>query len=188
MTEAYLKNEQEWADIFVHETAIIEPPVFIGDGSKIWHWTHIMPDVKIGKNVTIGQNCFFQTGAKVGDNCKIQNNVSIYDGVELEDNVFVGPSAVFTNVRKPKANDPVATSAYARTVVRKGASIGANATIVCGVEIGEGATIGAGSVVSKNVPPHVTVVGNPAGILVRDNQGTPFVMSFTQYYIKKRTN
>jgi UDP-2-acetamido-3-amino-2,3-dideoxy-glucuronate N-acetyltransferase len=168
----------------IDPTAVIDEGAEIGEGTKVWHFTHIM-DSKIGKDCTIGQNCFIQKGAEIGDNCKIQNNVSIYDGVILEDDVFIGPSAVFTNVKKPRSAEPVPVSSYAKTIVRRGATIGANATIVCGIEIGENALIGAGAVVTKSVPPHVTVVGNPAGILVRDTIGTPFVISFEQYYIRK---
>ena len=170
-------------DIFVHPSAIIDDTE-IGTGTKIWHWTHLMKS-KIGKNCTIGQSCFIQNDVAIGDNCKIQNNVSIYKGVTLEDDVFIGPSAVFTNVRKPKINHPVEEKDYAKTLIKRGASIGANATIVCGIEIGENATIGAGAVVTKNVPPGVTVIGNPAGILIRDNTGRSFVVDFETYYIKK---
>lgn len=172
--------------MFIHKLADVEDGAEVGEGTKIWRWTHVMPKAKIGKNCTIGQGCFIQDDVVIGDNVKIQNNVSVYTGVVLEDNTFVGPSVVFTNVRKPRAGEVVATSCYNRTVIRSGASIGANATIVCGIEVGEGALIGAGSVVSKNVPPHVVVVGNPAGILVRDVVGTSFVVSFEQYYIRRK--
>jgi len=165
--------------------AIIDDGAMVGDGTKIWHFSHIMAGAVIGRNCTIGQNCFIASDAIIGDNCKIQNNVSIYKGVILEDDVFIAPSAVFTNVRKPRADTVVPTSSYARTIVRKGATIGANATIVCGVEIGENAMIGAGAVVSKNVPPGVTVVGNPAGILVSDIRGRNFVVGFDDYYVRK---
>jgi len=171
---------------YINETAIVEEGVEIGDNVKVWHFTHIMPGAKIGNNVTIGQGCFIQTGAIIGDNVKIQNNVSVYAGVVLEDNVFIGPSVVFTNVRKPKADTHIEPENYANTTVRRGATIGANSTIVCGIEIGENSMIGAGSVVTKSVPPAVTVVGNPAGILVRDVKGIPFVISFEAYYVKKR--
>jgi UDP-2-acetamido-3-amino-2,3-dideoxy-glucuronate N-acetyltransferase len=170
----------------IHPLADVEKGAIIGENSVIWRWTHVMPKAKIGKNCTIGQNCFIQDGVTIGDNVKIQNNVSVYTGVTLEDNTFVGPSVVFTNVRKPRAGEVIATSCYNKTIIRSGASIGANATVVCGIEIGEGALIGAGSVVSKNVPPHVVVVGNPAGILVRDVVGTSFVVSFEQYYIRRK--
>jgi len=171
-------------NIYVDPSAIVEG-ASIGDGTKIWHFTHIM-EAEIGKDCTVGQGCFIQDGVKIGDNCKIQNNVSLYKGVILEDDVFIGPSAVFTNVRKPRADSVVATSAYAKTIIRRGATIGANATIVCGIEIGADAMIGAGTVVTKSVPPGVTVVGNPAGILIKDNHGTPFVVSFEQYFVKKK--
>jgi len=169
---------------YINPTAVVETDN-IGDGTKIWHFTHVMDNVRIGKNCTIGQNCFIQEGVVIGDNVKIQNNVSVYNGVVLEDNVFIGPSAVFTNVRKPKSADPVAVSAYSKTIVHRDASVGANATIVCGVEIGEGAMIGAGAVVSKSVPAHVTVVGNPAGILVTDTTGKSFVVDFSKYNVRK---
>lgn len=171
----------------IDPTAIVEEGAEIGDGTKVWHWTHIMKS-KIGNNCTIGQNVFIQDGVEIGDNCKIQNNVSVYKGVILEDDVFIGPSAVFTNVRKPRADTVVASSCYANTIIRRGATIGANATIVCGIEIGENAMVGAGSVITKNVPPGVTVVGNPAGILVRDVRGIPFVVSFEEYWIKKKNH
>lgn len=170
----------------IDPTAIVEEGAEIGEGTKVWHWTHIMPNVKIGKNCTIGQNVFIQDGVEMGDNCKIQNNVSVYKGVILEDDVFVGPAAVFTNVRKPRADTVIATSCYAKTIIRRGTTIGANATIVCGVEIGENAMIGAGAVIAKNIPPNVTVVGNPAGVLVQDVHGISFVISLEDYYIKKR--
>lgn len=169
----------------IHKLADVEDGAQIGEGTKIWRWTHIMPGAEIGENCTIGQNCFI-ANTKIGDNVKVQNNVSVYTGVILEDDVFIGPSVVFTNVRKPRSCDVIPEDKYAKTIIRKGATIGANATVVCGVEVGEGAMIGAGSVVSKNVPPHVTVVGNPAGILVRDVLGNSFVVSFETYYIKKR--
>jgi UDP-2-acetamido-3-amino-2,3-dideoxy-glucuronate N-acetyltransferase len=169
----------------IHELADVEPGAQIGDGTKIWRWTHVRPKAVIGENCTIGQNCYIDE-AVIGNNVKIQNNVSVYTGVVLEDDVFIGPSVVFTNVRKPRSCEIIPPEKYAKTIVRKGASIGANATIVCGIEIGEGAMIGAGTVVTKNVPKYVTVVGNPAGILVQDTLGTAFVISFEQYYIKKR--
>lgn len=171
---------------FIHPLADVEEGAVIGEDSKIWRWTHVMPKAKIGNNTSLGQNCFVQNDVTIGSDCKIQNNVSVYKGVIIEDGVFIGPSVVFTNVRKPRAGEIIPEEEYARTIIRKGATIGANATVVCGIEIGEGALIGAGSVVSKNVPPHVVVVGNPAGILVRDVLGNSFVVSFEQYYIKKR--
>jgi len=174
-------------EVWVHASSVIDEGAEIGDGTKIWHFTHIMSGAKIGKNVTIGQGCFVQSDVVIGDNCKIQNNVSVYKGVTLEDGVFIGPSVVFTNVRKPRTDKPTPEEFYAKTVVRRNASIGANATIVCGVEIGSQAMIGAGTVITKSVPPGLTVIGNPAGILVRDTSGVSFVVSFEQYYIKRRS-
>lgn len=141
----------------IHETAIVDGAK-IGEGTKVWHFSHLM-DCQIGKNCTIGQNCFIASGVKLGNNVKVQNNVSIYTGVECEDDVFLAPSMVFTNVKNPRSE---IKQDYEKTIVRKGATIGANATIVCGVEIGEYAFIGAGSVVTKNVKPYSLVVGNPA--------------------------
>jgi UDP-2-acetamido-3-amino-2,3-dideoxy-glucuronate N-acetyltransferase len=172
----------------IDKTAVVDEGAIIGEGTKVWHFCHIMSGARIGKNCTLGQNVFIQDGVVIGDNCKIQNNVSIYKGVILGDNVFVGPSAVFTNVKKPKSAQPVSPDNYAQTIVCDGVSIGANATIVCGVIIGENATIGAGAVVTKNIPPGITVIGNPAGILVSDVKGTPFVVSFSEYHIKRINN
>lgn len=171
-------------DIFIHPTSEVEGAE-IGEGTKIWHWCHIMK-CKIGKNCTIGQNVFIQDGVEIGDNCKIQNNVSLYKGVILEDNVFIGPSAVFTNVRKPKANIKIPPEDYSKTIVRRGATIGANATIVCPIVIGENSMVGAGSVITKNIPDGLTVIGNPAGILVNDVKGNSFVISFSDYHIKSK--
>lgn len=148
-------------DIFIHESAYIDQPVEIGTGTKIWHFTHILGQTKIGKNCTISQNVMIGPNVEVGDNCKIQNNVSLYKGVTLEDGVFCGPSCVFTNVNTPRAE--IKRSAdFLETRVKRGASIGANATIVCGNIIGSYALIGAGSVVTKDVPDHALMVGVPA--------------------------
>jgi len=146
---------------FSHETAVIDPGCTIGDGTKIWHFSHIMPDCKIGERCNIGQNVVISPGVVLGNNVKIQNNVSIYTGVECEDDVFLGPSMVFTNVTNPRSGIN-RRDQYSKTIVKKGASIGANATIVCGHDIGEYAFIGAGAVVTKTVPPFALVVGNPA--------------------------
>ena len=146
---------------FSHESAIIHPDASIGEGTKIWHFSHIMENCKIGKGCNIGQNVVVSPDVTLGDNVKVQNNVSIYSGVICEDDVFLGPSMVFTNVINPRSH-VVRRGQYAKTIVRKGASIGANATIVCGHEIGEFAFIGAGSVVTKEVLPYALVVGNPA--------------------------
>jgi UDP-2-acetamido-3-amino-2,3-dideoxy-glucuronate N-acetyltransferase len=146
---------------FSHESAIIHPDASIGEGTKIWHFSHIMANCKIGKGCNIGQNVVVSPDVALGDNVKVQNNVSIYSGVICEDDVFLGPSMVFTNVINPRSH-VVRRGHYAKTIVRKGASIGANATIVCGHEIGEYAFIGAGAVVTKEVLPYALVLGNPA--------------------------
>lgn len=145
----------------IHPTAIIDPGASIGEGSKIWHFSHVMPDSIIGKNCSLGQNVVVMSGASLGDNVKVQNNVSIYTGVHCEDDVFLGPSMVFTNVINPRSAI-VRKHEYKPTYVRKGATIGANATILCGIEIGEYAFIGAGAVATKNVPAYALVMGNPA--------------------------
>ena len=146
---------------FAHETAVIDEGCDIGEGTKIWHFSHIMPNCKIGKNCNIGQNVVVSPEVILGNNVKVQNNVSIYTGVICEDDVFLGPSMVFTNVINPRS-DVNRRNQYAKTIVKKGASIGANATIVCGHDIGEYAFIGAGAVVTKTVPAYALVVGNPA--------------------------
>ncbi|MBC9812943.1 N-acetyltransferase [Crocinitomicaceae bacterium CZZ-1] len=146
---------------FAHETAIIDAGCTIGEGTKIWHFSHIMPNCTIGERCNIGQNVVVSPGVILGNNVKIQNNVSIYTGVICEDDVFLGPSMVFTNVINPRSAVN-RKDQYAKTTVKKGASIGANATIVCGHDIGRYAFIGAGAVVTKNVPDFALVVGNPA--------------------------
>src|SRR3989344_6684126 len=146
---------------FSHETAVIDDGAQIGEGTKIWHFSHIMPDSKIGEGCNLGQNVLVSTGVELGKNVKVQNNVSLYEGVTCEDDVFLGPSVVFTNIKNPRSAI-VRKGQYERTLVKKGASIGANATIVCGVTIGEDAFIGAGAVVTKDVPPYALLVGNPA--------------------------
>jgi len=146
---------------FAHETAIIDKDCLIGEGTKIWHFSHIMSNCEMGEGCNIGQNVVVSPGVKLGKNVKIQNNVSIYTGVECEDDVFLGPSMVFTNVINPRSAVN-RKNEYAKTIVKKGASIGANATIVCGHDIGEYAFIGAGAVVTKTVQPFALVVGNPA--------------------------
>ena len=146
---------------FAHETAVIDEGAQIGAGTKIWHFSHIMSNCRIGRHCNIGQNVVVSPQVVLGDNVKVQNNVSIYTGVICEDDVFLGPSMVFTNVVNPRSRVN-RRGQYARTLVKKGASIGANATIVCGHDIGEYAFIGAGAVVTKDVPPYALVVGNPA--------------------------
>lgn len=148
-------------DFFAHETAIVDAGCSIGEGTKIWHFSHIMPDCVIGERCNIGQNVVVSPGVILGKNVKIQNNVSIYTGVVCEDDVFLGPSMVFTNVTNPRSAVN-RREQYSKTLVKKGASIGANATIVCGHDIGAYAFIGAGSVVTKTVPDYALVVGNPA--------------------------
>ena len=146
---------------FAHETAVIDDHCEIGDGTKIWHFSHIMSESKIGEQCNIGQNVVISPQVVLGNNVKVQNNVSIYTGVVCEDDVFLGPSMVFTNVINPRSKI-VRRGQYSKTLVRRGASIGANATIVCGNNIGEFAFIGAGAVITKEVHPYALVVGNPA--------------------------
>ncbi|MAJ81409.1 MAG: N-acetyltransferase [Legionellales bacterium] len=146
---------------YKHPTSVIDKNVVIGDNTKIWHFCHITSGAQIGENCTIGQNVFIGGKAKIGKNVKIQNNVSIFDSVEIEDDVFCGPSCVFTNVINPRAFIN-RKSEFLKTIVRKGATIGANSTVICGNEIGKFSFIGAGSVVTKNIRPHSLVYGNPA--------------------------
>jgi len=156
-----LMNHIKMADYFAHETAVIDDGCEIGKGTKIWHFSHIMPHSKIGENCNIGQNVVVSPHVVLGKNVKVQNNVSIYTGVICEDDVFLGPSMVFTNVINPRSAI-IRKDEYQETLVKKGASIGANATIICGNEIGEYALIGAGAVVTKPVLPYALVVGNPS--------------------------
>lgn len=148
-------------EYFAHPSAVIDEGCKIGKGAKIWHFTHVMPDCVIGENCNIGQNCVISPSVVLGKNVKVQNNVSIYSGVTCGDDVFLGPSMVFTNITNPRSA-VVRRGQYEKTHVGRGASIGANATIVCGHDIGEFAFIGAGSVVTKNVPAYSLWVGNPA--------------------------
>ena len=155
-------NGQQTTDnVFVHESSYIDDNVTIGEGTKIWHFCHIQSGATIGKNCSFGQNVNVGNNVKIGDGVKVQNNVSIYEGVELEDNVFCGPSCVFTNVTVPRAKYPV-NGVYKKTLVREGASLGANCTIVCGVTIGKNAMIAAGAVVTKDVPDNALMAGVPA--------------------------
>lgn len=148
----------------IHPSAVVDAGAQIGEGTRIWHFSHVMPGAVIGANCIIGQNSFIDNNVVVGNNCKIQNNVSLYNGVIFEDDVFIGPSVVFTNVINPRAFIE-RKSEFKSTRICRGASIGANATIVCGVTIGAYALIGAGAVVTKDVPPYALVVGNPARII-----------------------
>ena len=148
---------------FAHETAVVDEPCTIGAGTKIWHFSHVMKDCRIGEKCNIGQNVVISPGCTIGRNAKIQNNVSVYTGVEIEDDCFLGPSMVFTNVVNPRAFIE-RKDEYRRTLVRRGASVGANATIVCGVTLGEYCFVGAGAVVTRDVPPYATVYGNPARV------------------------
>ena len=142
-----------------HPSAIIDQGAMLGRGTRIWHFCHVCDGARIGEDCTLGQNVYVGPGVQIGDRCRIQNNVSVYEGVTLEDDVFVGPSAVFTNVKRPRAGK---AAGYERTLVKRGAIIGANATIVCGVTLGEGCFIGAGAVVTHDVAPGVEVRGVPA--------------------------
>ncbi len=148
-------------DFFAHETAVIDEGCKIGKGTKIWHFSHIMTGSEIGENCNIGQNVVISPGVKLGRNVKVQNNISIYTGVICEDDVFLGPAMVFTNIVNPRSAI-IRRDSYVQTVVEKGATIGANATIICGHRIGRYAFIGAGAVVTKDVKPYALVVGNPA--------------------------
>ena len=156
-------NEENY---FVHESSVIDDDVSIGEGTKIWHYSHIQSGAEIGANCALGQNVNVGNNVKIGNHVKIQNNVSVYEGVELGDYVFCGPSMVFTNVKIPRSEFPQRGSEYyQKTLVKKSASIGANATIVCGVTIGEYAMIGSGAVVTKDVPAFALIVGNPGRIV-----------------------
>ena len=152
-------------DYFVHESSYIDENVIIGKNTKIWHFCHIQSGASIGENCSLGQNVNVSNNVKIGNGCKIQNNVSIYEGVELKDNVFCGPSCVFTNDITPRAAFPKGHESYKKTIVMEGASVGANATIVCGHKIGRYAMVAAGAVVTKDVPDYALVAGVPARII-----------------------
>ena len=153
---------------FVHESSYIDDNVIIGEDTKIWHFSHVQRNTTIGSGCTIGQNVNIASNVNVGNYVKIQNNVSVYEGVELHDYVFCGPSMVFTNIKLPRSEFPQNDSnLYLKTIVKKSASIGANATIVCGITIGEYALIGSGAVVTKDVPPYSLVVGNPGRVICK---------------------
>ena len=146
---------------FIHPSAIIDEGAQIGAGTKVWHFCHLMPGSRVGENCIIGQNVFIDNNTRIGNGVKIQNNVSVYNGVVLEDDVFIGPSVVFTNVINPRSFIE-RKQEFRMTLLKTGASIGANATILCGIEIGRFALVGAGAVVTKNVPDHALLTGNPA--------------------------
>lgn len=148
-------------ETYIHPTAVIDPGCLISDGCKVWHFCHVMPAAELGEGCSLGQNVFVGEGVKLGKNVKVQNNVSIYSGVVCEDDVFLGPSMVFTNITNPRSG-VVRKGQYEETIVRKGASIGANATVVCGNEIGAYAFIAAGAVVTRPVPAYALVMGTPA--------------------------
>lgn len=157
---------------FVHESSYIDDDVEIGEGTKIWHFCHIQKGARIGKNCSLGQNVNVSNHVIIGNNVKIQNNVSVYEGVELEDGVFCGPSCVFTNDLTPRAEFPKGSTGYKKTLVKHGASIGANATIVCGHTIGEYAMVAAGAVVTRDVEPYMLVAGVPAKVVGKvDEEG-----------------
>jgi UDP-2-acetamido-3-amino-2,3-dideoxy-glucuronate N-acetyltransferase len=158
-----MTNPREPKGYFAHETAVIDEPTEVGVGTKIWHFSHVMRDSRIGARCNIGQNVVISPQCTVGDNVKIQNNVSIYTGVVIEDDVFCGPSMVFTNVINPRSHVE-RKDEYRRTLVKRGASIGANATIVCGVTLGRYCVVGAGGVVTRDVPDYAVVYGNPARV------------------------
>jgi len=154
------------APFYVNEYAVVDDEVFIGEGTKIWHFSHIQKGAKIGKHCVLGQNVNVGNNVKIGNNCKIQNNVSIYEGVTLEDYVFCGPSMVFTNILDPRCKYPqVGSEFYIKTLVKEGVSIGANATIICGNTLGRHCMIGAGAVVTKDVPDYALVTGVPGKII-----------------------
>ena len=156
---------------FAHESSYVDSDVSIGDNTKIWHFSHVQSGAIIGENCSIGQNVNIANNVKIGNHVKIQNNVSVYEGVELEDYVFCGPSMVFTNIKVPRSEFPQrGNKFYSKTLVKKSASIGANATIVCGVTIGEYAMIGSGTVVTKDVPAYALVVGNPGRVVGKVDQ------------------
>ena len=176
------------SDYYAHSSAIIDPGAKIGKGTKIWHFCHIGPKAVIGDTCSLGQNVYVGK-AKIGNRVKIQNNVSVYDEVEIEDDVFCGPSMVFTNVYNPRATIP-RKDEYRKTLVKKGATIGANATIICGVELGEYCFIGAGAVVNRDVKPYALMLGVPAkqvGWMSQFGERTPLAVTGAGEYVCKKT-
>ena len=170
-----MKEKQNKNNVFVHESCYVDKNVVIGEGSKIWHFSHLQSGSMIGRNCSLGSNVNIGNNVIIGNNVKIQNNVSVYEGVELEDYVFCGPSMVFTNIMVPRSEFPQRGSKfYKKTLVKKSASIGANSTIICGNTIGKYAMIGAGSVVTKDIPDFAKIIGNPGRIIGWvDKKGSP---------------
>ena len=156
-----MNKRYDYEKVFIHETSYIDNNVSIGQGTKIWHYSHVLSNCKIGENCSFGQNVMIGPKVNIGNNVKIQNNVSVYEGLTLEDGVFCGPSCVFTNVSNPRSKI-IRKGEYKKTLVKRGATLGANCTIICGITIGEFAFIGAGAVVSKDVPAYALVAGVPA--------------------------
>lgn len=156
----YARMSEKKQNIKIHESAWVDEPVEIGEGTKIWHFSHVQPGAKLGKNCTLGQNVNVGNDVPIGDNVKIQNNVSVYSGCEIESDVFLGPSCVLTNVTNPRSQVN-RKQVYEKTLIRRGATIGANATVVCGITLGRYCFIAAGSVVTKDVPDYALIVGNP---------------------------
>lgn len=156
-------------NFFIHDSSVVDEGAQIGEGTRIWHFCHVMPTARIGENCQLGQNVFVDNNAVIGNSVKIQNNVSIYNGVVIEDGAFIGPSVVFTNVINPRSFIE-RKDEFKKTLVKKGASIGANATILCGIEIGAYSLVGAGAVVTKDVPAFMIVTGNPARITGLTNE------------------
>jgi UDP-2-acetamido-3-amino-2,3-dideoxy-glucuronate N-acetyltransferase len=156
-----MNKKNDYKDVFIHDTSFVDDNVTIGQGTKIWHFSHILQDCNIGKDCSLGQNVVVGPRVTIGNKVKIQNNVSVYEGVTLEDGVFCGPACVFTNVHNPRS-EIVRKNEYKKTLIRRGATLGANCTIICGVAIGSFAFIGAGSVISKDVPSYALMVGVPA--------------------------
>ncbi len=148
------------SNIFIHPSSVVDPPANIGNGTKIWHFCHVMAGASLGQNCSLGQNVFIANGVTVGNNVKIQNNVSLYTGVHCEDDVFLGPSMVFTNVINPRSG-VIRKNEYQETYLEKGVSVGANATLVCGIRLGKFCFVGAGSVVTRSFSPYSLIVGNP---------------------------
>lgn len=169
---------------FIHETAVVDEGAIIGEGTKVWHFSHISGSAIIGRNCTIGQNCFIDENVVIGNGVKIQNNVSVYKGVILEDDVFIGPSVVFTNVRKPRSAHPASPDRFMATVIKRGASIGANSTILCGITLEEGVMIGIGCVVTDSLPKGITMVASKAGVLIPRPDGTHEVVSVRDFLAK----